>query len=340
MPVKFNTCILHIGTEKTGTTTLQHCMKANYPKLLEHGYLFPSSLGFGQHSYIAFYAADGNRRVPRSNPALRENINAYRNEVTREFEKEITAMPQGLDLIISSERCQSILRHPSEIERLAGFLERYCNKVRVVVYLRPQHELAISAYTTQLRHGVTRSTVLPRQAPPSFDYDALLDLWANVFGKERVIPRLFLPEALEGGDICQDFLTMLDLDIKEFEFPERTNESLSAEAQIFLRYMNQRIKTRKKLFSLLHRFRQGRGLLPSRTEAEGFLAQFSESNERVRQKWFPQRITLFDPDFNKYPDQSPDTDLSMDQALDIFAELWETTQAEIERHKAASKKIK
>ncbi len=38
----FSHCILHIGTDKTGTTTLQNFLAANRSALRQMGYVFPS----------------------------------------------------------------------------------------------------------------------------------------------------------------------------------------------------------------------------------------------------------------------------------------------------------
>ena len=48
--------ILLIGTEKTGTTTLQHFLAANRPALAERGFLYPSFCGAINHTGLAAYA--------------------------------------------------------------------------------------------------------------------------------------------------------------------------------------------------------------------------------------------------------------------------------------------
>jgi hypothetical protein len=39
--------ILHIGTEKTGSSTIQHVLKKNQKTLLDNGYFFINSTRFG-----------------------------------------------------------------------------------------------------------------------------------------------------------------------------------------------------------------------------------------------------------------------------------------------------
>ncbi len=55
--------ILHIGTEKTGTTSIQNFLKLNRIKLKKHGYYIPKSpaLPSGNHRWITLIAYDKDR---------------------------------------------------------------------------------------------------------------------------------------------------------------------------------------------------------------------------------------------------------------------------------------
>ena len=52
--------ILHIGTEKTGTTTLQVMLAGKRPALADLGYRYASAPGDISHTALAAYAAPEN----------------------------------------------------------------------------------------------------------------------------------------------------------------------------------------------------------------------------------------------------------------------------------------
>src|ERR1700684_2608387 len=60
MVTKFDNCILHIGTEKTGTTTLQRYLALNRDEFLKQGYFIPASLSpypdLSNHERLTTYA--------------------------------------------------------------------------------------------------------------------------------------------------------------------------------------------------------------------------------------------------------------------------------------------
>ena len=58
-----------------------------------------------------------------------------------------------------------------------------------------------------------------------------------------------------------------------------------------------------------------------RGKGRNFVKNFSESNEPLRPKLFPERKKLFDVDFSIFPEkQFSDTDPSF--AFKIFSEIW------------------
>ena len=55
-------CILHIGTEKTGTTSLQAFLNLNREILAEQGYLFTKSTGLQNNRSLPVAAYNADRR--------------------------------------------------------------------------------------------------------------------------------------------------------------------------------------------------------------------------------------------------------------------------------------
>src|SRR6185312_15007568 len=108
------------------------------------------------------------------------------------------------------------------------FLTRYADTFRIIIYLRPQHEVAVSMYSTALKNGSVRKNVLPTfESPgPLYDYAGSIDRWGSAFGRENITPRIFGRTDFQGGDLCEDFVKILGLDASAFENVPRLNESV------------------------------------------------------------------------------------------------------------------
>jgi hypothetical protein len=141
-PMQKRRAILHIGTEKTGTTAIQGVLARSRAALLERGFAYPKSTGQGNHVQLAFYAAEG--RIARiahlyerggvSSACVVETYPA-------ELEAEVAALPGSVHtLLFSTEHCHSRL-HDEGVGRLKALLDRFCDDYRTVVYLRRQDEL-------------------------------------------------------------------------------------------------------------------------------------------------------------------------------------------------------
>ncbi|MCH7774047.1 MAG: hypothetical protein IH784_06525, partial [Bacteroidetes bacterium] len=155
-------------------------------------------------------------------------------------------------------------------------------------------------------------TVLPEvnENDLYFNHEKLLERWSIVFGSENIIPRIFSRKELIHGDIKKDFIKTIGLNWDDFDDIESSNESINADAQRFLLEINKFLprfigdepnKARGNIVEMVSNNRKEKGLLPTRQQAENFLKIFTDSNERLGKKWFPERKNLFEVDFSAYP---------------------------------------
>jgi hypothetical protein len=265
-------------------------------------------------------------------------VTAHRANLIGALAREIAADGgQCHTLVLSNEHCQSRLLLREEIRRLRNMLLSVCEDIRVVLYLRPQHQVAVSAYGTLLKEGAAGRAVLPSLPPADdkfasnhvmlyYDYDSLVSRWEVVFGRDKLDVRLF-PQ-----DLVNDFFARLPLETSQFTpLVRRQNVGLDAIAEQTLAALNRSLamrggalneKTRGWLIAALEEARPGHGALPSRSEAQAFQERFEESNERLRRRRFPERERLFDNDFSLYPDQSMlETPLHVEDMADVVADL-------------------
>lgn len=338
--------ILQIGTEKTGSTTLQHFLAVNRAALLANGYQYPLFCGDKNHVGLAVYALS-----PDKDDVLRDaygysgptDLPGLRVHMATAARAELDGSKTAL---FCSEHCHSRLTTTAELTTLRDFLAEFFDDIQISVYLRRQDQVALSLYSTQLKSGAEHQRLLPQTDGQDhyYNYDRSLTLWESVFGRENIHARLFDRAELVGGSIVTDFVAQWQIaPDAAFKPVADVNRSITAEAQEFLRLVNGHLaalpgaadpKLRGPLVVKLEDQFTGRGARPARADAEAFFARYEASNERVRQRYFPDRPALFSTDFSTYPAQEEPRALSADRATHIAARLHAAFNGEIRRLEA------
>jgi hypothetical protein len=332
----FNTCYLHIGFEKTGTTSIQRFLHRNRAALAGRGFYHPQSLDAPNNTFLYVYAAEEERindahRVARRGLSTEE----FRSKIRSDLKSELT--DRKGNLVVSNEHLHSELRSIEAISRVRELLSPYCEKIFIVAYLRRQDRTAVSQYSTAIKSGLS---YLPevfvnveKGIDYYFDYDAVLKNYSSVFGRENLIVRVFEKENLVGQDVVLDFADAIGL--KDFSWLEKqrpTNESLRPIALRFLAEANKHLPlivgngpnpVRERLVAAMELHHAGSGPVVARAKAKAFYDAFAESNERVRREYFPDRPALFSDDFSMYP-ETPTTEreLTFEDAARVASILW------------------
>lgn len=320
---------MHIGTEKTGTTTIQRFMHMNRGPLAARGILVPVSPGQVNQRKLTAVAYNPDRQ----DDLMREHGLAdpqHRAEVTaqwwQEFCDEVKRFP-GQRVLVSSEHFHSRLRSREEVERLHDILKTVFKQIDVILYLREPVQTAVSLFSTAVRSGVHMKSV----PPPDNEYfgsivnhKRSIELWSSVFGPGNLRLRLFDRNCFHNGDLLDDFIQVADLpDDIPYKQPEPQNESLSNLGIELLSRLNGRQQERIKQGNADPRFNRvqaalcnvltsGTAHLPSPATVQAYREAFSESNEWVRQNYFPAREALFretDYENKTKPVQLPDDEL-------------------------------
>lgn len=307
--------VLHIGTEKTGTTTLQQFLFLNRSALAGHGILYPRAFGERNHFFLACYAEDTPWRLfsqftqARSDgerATLREGWKAA-------FDKELSARSYS-QVWLSNEHLHSHLQNAERVTAVRDLLRRHAREVKVLVYFRRQDQMAVSRYSTALKAGR-----LPRE---HFDIGGLWPyqhlrayrLWAECFGEENVMARRFGKEHFVEGNLLADFCDAVGMPIapSDRRQPENLNESLSADAEALVIAMNEKLgdgsldllpQQRRRLVGEIAAEFRGAPRRPARREAEAFYANFRADNDCLAQCAGWEREP-FSEDFSGYPEQA------------------------------------
>lgn len=309
---------------KTGSTSIQFWLGQERDRLRERGYLVPQSFGALNMSRLAAMAV-------RHHAGRKPSLDGA--EAMDKLKAELDAAPESVhSAIISAELLGQRLRSTDRVAALKAMLDPIFDGYTVIVYLRRQDEQVVSLYSTLVRRG---DEAEPLSRP--IDYDALLRAWGRVFGRENIRPRLFEREAMPQGNIIYDFLDASGIGPLETELPPvERNPSLRPEAQEMLIRLARVMRADETapplteqpgyqtLMNALNEAFPGRGRTPTRAQAIAYFDTVRESNERVRQRWFPDRKQLFREDFSRYPEVAapePQTDAVLDAALAGLAAL-------------------
>jgi hypothetical protein len=323
---------LHIGTEKTGTTSLQKFMAANRRLLSEEGVVYPESPGTDNHIALATLARRSRTELwDQLRIDDREQWEAFRREFRQKFSAEL-AGHSNQTVVMSGEHCSSRLRTDEEVHRLLEFLDGFFDRITVVVYLRRQDDFLTSTYSTDVKNGGTQPLRIPDEATITFRYDywELLSRWGRVFGRENMVVRRYGKAFLANGNLVDDFLGLIGLGPRhDLQRPEVLNESLDAECVEFLRIMNQRLtpsEQRRGIVAALQALSKGPLIDLPPPDLAAFMGQLAESNRRVALEYFDGDVsTAGDPLFGERRDGRPRTpapQLSVDRAVGIAADVY------------------
>ncbi len=323
--------IIHVGTEKTGTTSLQQLLADNRDWLRAQGVLFPISAGKVNHTRLVAAAEDDgviDNIKAHIMAARRETEARLRKTFRADLKQELAGGAPWHTMVLSSELIHSRLHTRSEIERLMSFVADAVDSVTIMVVLRRQDQLAVSRFSTAVRTGHTGfddvfgdiAEHAYRRLPPSrdisdmthyYDYTRLIDRFSPYVQDTNFVARLYEADGIR-MDPVQLLAEVLDLDPAQLsDNAPSLNAAMSAEAQYVISQLNQRIppylpsgKRNEDVRALKQRIEaelSGQPRNVSRDAAKAFLARFDKSNEAVRARFFPDRATLFDSDFSMYP---------------------------------------
>lgn len=355
----FGRCLLHIGMEKTGTTSIQAMFAANRGVLVRQGWFYSTAMGRENHERLVVYARDDDTSDNQRKRALARGLTLaeFRAQTEALLAEEARAHP-GHSLILSNEHLQSRLTTLAEKQRLLQLLRSVCSgEIRVLLYLRRQDLAATSLHGTRLLSGgkADPGRILPALQPGSamayfFDYERIVAEYVEAFGAGAVAVRVFEKDRLQGGDVRADILDWIGLpQPAALTWGPRRNESVSRAAQFFMARMNQvnptfhgtqpnplRGKVDKRAIRL---FAGGEGFRPARADAEAFYERFRAGNARLF-------ASLGQPGFSESFEDYPETaDTAVDAGavaevgvrlfMDVMAELNEL-RAELARQKGGA----
>ncbi|MEA3445691.1 MAG: hypothetical protein U9R19_13310 [Bacteroidota bacterium] len=332
--------VLHIGTEKTGTTTIQEFLQINRELLAGSGFCFPKSIGNCNHRPLAVLCMASDRtndffRMKNFDESAARK--KWKNELLKSFDAELQQLNQNIQtVLISSEHFSKLLNKIEGIQTLKDILQNWFDEIKIIIYLRRQDLLSTSLYNTICRTGNVTDEILPAisHRPIYYNYRKLLENWSSVFGKENICPRIFETPDFYNSKLLSDFINHSGIpEHLDYTLPENKNISHSKTAQDVVQVFNQYFpknlnsplyavhrKTRHKLLEQITDKYPGQGNKPLRNEAIDFYKQFVQDNQKLAREWFG-RERLFSEDFSMYPESAGTTSVDLDLLDTVFSVL-------------------
>jgi hypothetical protein len=308
--------IVHIGTPKTGTTSVQELLFKNRAALNSQGFHFLQCAGERNNRELAVYSLRDD--VPDEILRWRgirtpEQRAAFRDGLKERLQEELSSLGDSIHtVIVSSEQLSARLNHCDEVGRFQSLVSPHFSDIRILVWLREQCNMATSRYSTAVRSGVTlgfRAFMNDcHPGNPLFNYLDLLDRWADVFGRENITPRVFHRDHFVQGDLLSDFIAAIEPKLlHSLEFPLQQNTSIRPLGQLILLMTNRFCKTfykgnmrnrkkferRARISDAVEERLSGPGLQPSARQYKRIFELFADSNREVNQRYFGRDGDLF-----------------------------------------------
>lgn len=326
--------VLHIGCEKTGTTSIQQFLSRERDFLMSKGILFPrvpaGNASEPNHKLLTLCVRRSNVEDLR---ATVPDVDTKIEHFLSDFAAEIAESAYHT-IILSNEHCSSRLPELDQIGALKRLLLNFSENIDVIVYIRRQDKLLWSMYSTSLKSGNVREFVYPNDInSPLLNFKTLLDRWSEVFCVKNIHVRSYDDVILNGGDVVHDFLAtagLADLFGPLLLGESVTNRSLDGKTLEFLRLFNKYVpylvdgrlnEQRGNIMKCLESI-SGKDDGPQDEQAgREFLERFRDSNAYVARKYLGrQNGQAFPEDWGSAA--SSDRELSVEDAVRIAAHLW------------------
>lgn len=259
--------VLHIGGEKTGSTSIQASMSGSRDRLASDGILYPRIFGDSNHVGAYVYASSGATDELKGQAGVTSpaTLRKFQEGVEHKLLREIGNTAGLRKVIVSNEHLSSRLRKSSEIRKLRSLFEKIISPVEyhIVYYARPQWELVSSLYSTYIKTGGLSPFAYPLSDNLHYKLRHLqiIELWRKGFPDARLSVKEFTTKG-EDFDVVKNFRAALDIGPELDDVPTQ-NVSLTAPAVELMRLINKYVPR-----SIDHRFNPARGNIQQLLEAQ------------------------------------------------------------------------
>lgn len=313
-----NTLLLHIGTMKTGSTSLQKFLYDNAKRLEEYGWKYPYvnyELEEVGEQFINIDFQNGSvfnaSWIVRAEELAQANKQDW-NETwdienrfdvdtrSKQWEKTWEIIRKHLEennVIVSEE----LISWRNTYSFLKAAKEQY-NNIKVIIYLRRQDRFWESTWNQFVKCSlVSRELDAKSLNLEKGDYYTLLNNISTIIGKDNLIVRVYEKEQLIGNDIILDFLDVLQIPGEIYDKTKITNENASLVGhtleikRVFNKYIEEEIFYGENLQPFFSErteainVKQVDGYL-TKEERAWMLDYYAESNRKVAMEYLGRNL--------------------------------------------------
>lgn len=309
------TLYFHIGSPKTGTTSIQSFCADHRDILEEKGLCYPIMPFVYEHKskrrnglfLTSKYVRDGVRDKEREKEIFQKGLNI--------IEKKFDTFDR---VLLSDEGAYSMFFRRKLYKTNGKMLARWAKErniqVKVIIYLRSQVDYAMSWYNQLVKHSVSKTLssltweeyIKTYKKYVALDYYSYLNILSDVFGKENIIVKRFDRAFFKNGSLVDDFLDIFEIEVDD-AFPQDSSKSeqnhgITENACAIKRVINTIDEIQheeKQHFEQILREcssssrEASRYSLMSDEEAEKFMERYKADNQKIVDEYIKDGLPLF-----------------------------------------------
>ena len=333
---------IHIGTWKTGSSTIQYNLHTVREKLEEEGF---------------YYLCKENKMVARGwkirnftrveSEFVKKSREKFKNILERKRSKNasinfISSAEQfSGDPFLGFKNAGAVAENIYKITKDLGL------DVYIIVYLRRQDDFFESLYQQSIRLGESHSfkEFLEKFDSSHFNWKNMIQAYAHIFGNDKIIVKRYHKKYLpKENSLMRDFGDAIGSKvIGNYRSTTSRNQGFSRDTLEIMKIMNRHFKGDER-FELRKIFDRVNAKLPfekysffSMEERISFLKKYEESNTIVAKKYFGEETLFPSPDYRLKKKEYDG--LSTEAVVTSFSEalLIVKNEAEKENEKLAKK---
>ncbi len=233
------TAYIHIGTPKTGTTTIQHFLANNRNELTKRNICYLNYKGRLEHWFIPSLLNTLWEKSNKNIDLFYQNKTLFLNQ-----EQEIQIIKKEIEKLDSNQiillSCEGIYQLCSSFELLSIFKEILnfvgISDIKIIVYFRRPADYFISYYTQAIKSGSSNYVNIFQKNPDEgihfmiayqLKYAKIMKIYENIFEYKNIIIKSFDRNKLLNNNLIDDFLSIFKINRdNSFKTINNINESL------------------------------------------------------------------------------------------------------------------
>lgn len=213
-----STLHLHVGSGKTGTTSIQEVFHASRKQLKEQGFIYP---GPNPDHHLLFFASNAPQKdwartyKGLEHEKLKSVLNNYFSKLRQDLKSDY-------DQVISTEYL--FISDPKYIDNIVTFLQDYFDKIIVYVFVREP----VAFYRSHQQQILKARSYISSPFQYKYDFKGTIEAWSEHFDTKLV-------KYVKEKNSCKTLCDLIGIDFDALSQKEkRTKRSVSIEQMALL----------------------------------------------------------------------------------------------------------